>query len=200
MDPFVSTVDLGAYLNKTIDGDDTLAIMVLDAACQAIRTYTNQDLNLERRDTIQLHGTGHRDMLLPQLPVIEVHSISVDDEVLDEDDWHVGEAGILYRLTSPFRWATGIGNVEVEYTHGWGIDEDELEESGEPDADRMPSDLRMVAVRIAANLYRSEGWRIDGVRQISLGDFSATFASEAAGLIETPMKLILDRYVVKGVA
>lgn len=197
MDPFVSVTDFGAYMKRTFDGQDLLAVAALDAACQAIRTYTNQDLNLVRHDTVNLHGNKYRDLLLPQLPVLEVHEVTVNDEPLEADDWFLGEAGILYRITSPFYWSGGIGNVEVGYSHGWGITEDDLEESGEPDADRMPSDLRIIALRIAKSIYENPP---TGSTQLGLGSYNESFSTAAASLIEPPMSVILDRYTVKGVA
>lgn len=200
MTPFVSLTDLAAYLKvSTIAGTDLLAVASLDAACQAIRTYTNQDLNLVRHDTVKLHGNKYRDLLLPQLPVLEVHSVDITDSggditELAVTDWFLGEAGILYRTSSPRYWPPGIGNIEVEYTHGWGIVEADLEESDEPTADRMPSDLRMIALRIAASLYQHPP---SGTKQLTLGSYSETFTTAAAELIEPAMEAILNRYVVK---
>lgn len=176
--------------------------MALDAACQAVRTYTNQDLNLVRDDEVQLHGLGHREILLPQIPVLEVASISETDrdgdvEPLESSDWYVSTAGVLSRITSPYYWYPGIGNITVVYTHGWAVDEDEMEESDAPTADRMPSDLRMVAVQIAAGVYMAPPV---SVSQVTLGDFSASFESSANGMVEPAMAAILDRYTVKGVA
>ena len=202
MNPFVSAEDLAAYTDQTIDDEDLKTILSLDAACEAIRTYTNQDLNLLRHDTVNLHGSYRRDLLLPQLPVIEVHEVSVTDangdtETLTGDDWHLGEAGILYRTTTPYYWLAGISNIEVEYSHGWGITEDELEESDEPTADRMPSDLRIVALRVASALYDADP---AGLVQETLGDHSRTFSTASGQMIDATSTMILDRYVIKGAA
>lgn len=195
--PFVSIADLSAYLKTTISDQDLLAVAAIDAACQAIRTYTNQDLNLARHDEITLHGNRYRDLLLPQLPVWEVHEITVDDVLLEPDDWFLGEAGILYRTSSPFYWTAGIGNITIDYSHGWAVVEDDIEESDEPDAGRMPSDLRMIALRIAEGLFQNAP---SNIRQETLGSYSYTLAESVGSLIIPAMKPILDRYVVKGVA
>jgi hypothetical protein len=134
MTPFISLADLAAYLRKTIESDDLLAIAAADAACQAVRDYINQDLNLVRHDTITVNGNGRKELLLPQLPVLEVHEIQVSDEIVADTDWVLGAHGILYRVETPYVWQSGVGNIDIEYTRGWAITEDDLEESDEPDA------------------------------------------------------------------
>jgi hypothetical protein len=199
--PFVSLDDLSAYLKTTLEASDLLAVAALDTACQAIRTYTNQELNLVRHDVVTVDGTWRRDLLLPQLPVLEVHAVNVTyaDEtvILDVDDLYLTPAGRLFILATPWYWRPGFGNVEVEYSHGWGVTEEELEESGEPTAERMPSDLRMVALRIAANLYNSPA--TTSIRQETLGSYSYTVGDDMVGMVEPALKLILDRYTIRKV-
>jgi hypothetical protein len=126
---------------------------------------------------------------------LEVHEIQVDDEVVAAVDWHLGAHGIVYRVETPYVWQSGVGNIQIEYTRGWAITEDDLEESDEPDATRVPSSIRMVAVRIAAGVYTHPPVNS---QQVTLGSYSESFKAAAAGLVEPEMERVLDKYKIQG--
>jgi hypothetical protein len=198
--PFVSTVDLANFLNTTVEVDDARAIIALDAACQTIRTYTEQTLNLVRND-VQTYR-GFQTLLLPELPVVQVNSVMLRGDLVDADDWFLafgGEVVVKDWRRLRFQWDD---IVEVDYDHGWAVEESDIvqDESGEGDVDRMPSDIRMVALRLAAGLFQTSGVSA-GMRSESLGAYSYTRMDGAlgTGILADAEKVILDRYRVKKV-
>ena len=201
--PFVSTVDLANFLNTTVEEDDARAIIALDAACQTVRTYTEQTLNLVR-DDLQTFRGGPPPFLLPEQPVVQVNSVTVNDELVDEADWYVGFGGVLF-IKDWRRWWNNWDDVAVvDYDHGWAIEEADIvqDESGEGDVDRMPSDIRLVALRLAAGQYQmASAGTSAGMRSESLGAYSYTRMDGAlgTGILSAPEKMILDRYRVKKV-
>jgi hypothetical protein len=197
--PFISTVDLATFLNTTVEVDDARAIIALDAACQTVRTYTEQTLNLVRGDV--WHFRGAPPFLLPELPVVQINSLTLDDEEVAGDDYYIGFGGVIF-LKEWRRWWQWDTPVVVDYDHGWAITEADIvqDESGEGDVDRMPSDIRMVALRLAAGMYQTSSVGVSaGMRSESLGAYSYTRMDGAlgTGVLSDPEKTILDRYRVK---
>ena len=197
--PFVSTSDLANFLNTTIEADDARAIIALDAACQTIRTYTEQTLNLVRNDVQTWRG--FQTLLLPELPVVQVNSVTLRGELVDAEDWFLAFGGevVIKTWRQTRQW---YDTVKVDYDHGWAIEEADIvqDESDEGDVDRMPSDIRLVALRLAAGQYQMAGTSA-GMRSESLGAYSYTRMDGAmgTGILSAPEKMILDRYRVKKV-
>ena len=199
--PFVGLADLSAFTKLTIEEADALAIMSLDAACETIRTYIGQHVNLVRDDEAFLSGNNGAGLLIPELPVVQIHSVTVNgDEVTD---WMVAAGGVLVRTADTRRglgdWDAGFANVRIVYDHGWAVTEEDVvqDESGEPDVHRVPSDLRMIALRIAASTYLTSSMN-RGIRQESIGSYSYTMDHSTASLTDWEKRL-LDRYVVRKV-
>lgn len=200
--PFISIDDLNDFLGTTIAGDDDRAIMALDAACQTIRSYVEQTLNLVRDDMV--HFRGFQTLILPELPVIQINEVTLDGDVVAADDFYVGFGGILYvrdwRLT---HWSSHWDDiVTVDYDHGYAVIETDVvqDESGQADVERMPSDIRMVALRIATGMYQAASAGVTaGMRSESLGAYSYTRMDGAigTGIISNLEANILDRYRVK---
>lgn len=166
-DPFITLEELGAYLSPRAPRDltgDVLATLAIDAACSTIRTRAEQELDLSD-STIAFSGDGiGRELLLPQLPVVAVDEVRIDGEVTL--DWELRSDGVLRRTTpsvldpeyplTPYAWPRGNANVEVDYSHGY---------------DPIPSDLRLLALTLAARAYE-QGL----ARQESTGSTSVTYS------------------------
>jgi len=141
----------------------------IDEATAAIQDYTGQTLDQVDDDEVTLDCVGGTRILLPELPVISVSSVIEDDEALDEDDdWKLGQHGILHRIGGP--WAAGVQIITVTYSHGY-------------DSDSIPQLIQDVATRAAARAYQAgvraaEVGAVPGVNAVSLGDYSVSFGSE----------------------
>jgi hypothetical protein len=120
-------------------------------------------------DTITLDCAGGVRLFLPELPVTAVISVVEDGEVLVvDDDYKLGEHGILYRIGD--FWMKGIQIIAVTYDHGYAI---------------IPDDVISVATRAASRAYQAglraeEMGAIPGVTAMSLGDYSVSFGGEGA--------------------
>lgn len=194
MQPFISLTDLGTYLKRDLTDDD-LAVIVLDAACETVRGYIGQDVNLNLEGFATLNGSGTESLLLPQMPVIGVASVTEDGvELAEGDEWLLdrdGRSGILRRLPLHVVWPLGYGNVEVEYAHGWAAEEADVDE--ESGVYRVPSDLRRVALAVAQRFYANAGTR-GPVKQETMGSYSYTLAGDAEADLEKTERRVLDRY------
>lgn len=163
------------------DVEDFLQIEISEAAAVAsceraieevtevVRNYTHQVIS-KVTETITIDCEGGWKIFLPQLPVTAVTSVVENDETLTaEEDYKLGQHGILYRLTR--KWSAGVQNVAVRYSHGYST---------------IPEDIVGVATRSAARVYQAglrskEHNGIAGVAALSLGDYSVTFGAEQGG-------------------
>lgn len=171
MADFCVVEDLEEFLQVEI----TTAVQIASAeraiaeASAAIRNYCNQYIELVEDDTITLDSNGNVIVILPELPVVSVSEVVEDDELLTvDDDYKLGQWGILYRIGA--RWEAGIQILEITYTHGYTT---------------IPVDVVAVCVRAASRAYQmglkaavTEG--VPGVSAMSLGDYSVSYAGEAS--------------------
>jgi hypothetical protein len=217
MIPFISALDLGAYLEQTLDDSDLLVEIALDAGCQMVRDDIGQRINLERSQLERHDGTGKESVILRELPVVEVLQVLEDDvELVEGDDYVVvgGRVGILYRKGETWswswrwgthRWSFGRQNVEVVYDSGYAVAEGDVVEAGsgdDPVVDRVPSSIRLVALSAAARVFRAPTLQAvaSGITGENMGPYSytsnpAVAQTIAAGLLEDE-KTSLNRYRV----
>lgn len=177
-DPFIASEDLVAYLGRGTAGDPGM-IIACDAACDVVRTFTEQDFN-EGTSTVVLDGTGTDCVLLPQRPVTNAGTVNVAGSSIT--DYVVADNGRLIRqdASSPasvvaLTWPEGRQNVEVTYDHGYSDDD-------------IPRDVRMVALSLAARLI------VQGpaIRE-QIGDRVVQYAGAATELTSTE-RMILSKY------
>lgn len=170
--PFISQQDLSDLLGRDVTEDEG-ALAAVDAACDWVRTMTGQTLNLVEEDAAVLDGTGTPYLVLPQFPVTEVKSVSINEEELEEEDWKLAVKGVLVRPTGV--WNEGNQNVEVTYSHGYA-------------AEDFPRDLRMVALMIAQRLI------VQGVASFeAVGPVNVRYAVNPTDL-SSGEKIILAKY------
>jgi len=128
--PFISQDDLESITGRTFTADE--AAIVLDWACNAVRTAAEQTFNKVSGETIYLDGTDTDALVLPQLPVTKVSSVSVLSApsngtwtTAGSADWTLNGSGTLYAVdragTALFGacWPKGRQNVSVNYDHGY---------------------------------------------------------------------------------
>lgn len=202
MADFATIADLESFLQIEISTVVQVAAAnrALNEATASIKNYCRQFLELVEDDEITLDCTGGTRIFLPELPVVDVSEVIEDDETLVvDDDYKLGQHGILHRIDQD--WASGIQIVTITYSHGY---------------ETIPDDIIAVATRAASRAYQS-GLRASdsdgvlGVTSKSLGDFAVAYASESGGgvgegvmgasaawLLLSSEKRILDKYRIKG--
>jgi hypothetical protein len=143
--------------------DEAAATLLLDLATSAVLAEIRQDVVQVVNDVVTLDGTGTTTLLLPQIPVTAVESVTERGLPLAVDaDYTWSGAGVLTRLCG--RWPTRPRSVQVVYTHGY------------PDGE-LPGILRTVTVQAAARVWVNP-------RQMtseSIGDWSGSFGAAGTG-------------------
>jgi len=90
----------------------------------------------------EIHAGGRKAILLKNIPVTAITSITVDDGALGSDDYtYDGPSGIV-RLVSGKAFGGGPGSVEVDYTGGYAA---------------LPGDLKRGAKQLVALDYYLSG-------------------------------------------
>jgi len=173
MGDFCGVQDVAEFLQLDIQDLDAIAscLRAISGATAAIRNYCHQYIEKVEDDTWTFDVRPARwNVMLPELPVIEVTSVVEDDETLTaDDDYQLGQYGQLWRVGQ--RWKEGTQIVTVTYTHGY---------------ETIPDDIVDVCTRAASRAYQA-GLRsadadgIPGVASKALGDFSVSFVGETGG-------------------
>lgn len=195
--PFISHEDLGAYLETTLNGSDLIVLIALDGACEAVRQHLHRRLNLEVDDQIVMDGNSTSALILPERPVHEVQAASVmldDAAVADESLYLDVERGLLW-MTDGGWWSYGKGNIALTYTHGYALTEDAVDGTIE----RVPANIRLVALRLAAEVWRSKGATTTGaVTGEHIGTYQYTQEVAAATVLATMTLTPDDRLALDG--
>lgn len=150
MQPFIGTVDLEAMLGINLDETDLLVAIALDSACQSVRSYMGQTVNLVIDDEVEIDGNGARTIRLRERPVRDITSVIVDDIELDPTTWNL-KGAFLRRIGDV--WPVGISNIVVTYSHGWDV---ETTDSSGEDLE-VPADIRLVALLSARRVWTAMG-------------------------------------------
>jgi len=175
--PFIGTNDLSDLLGEDVTTSD-LAVIAVDSACEAVRTFLDNPVNLVEDEVVHLDGTGTYHLVLPRPPVREVSAVTELATALTEEaelvvdvDFVLERGGLLRRIDQV--WLRAYGNVEVTYTHGWDIEET-------PTWERVPSDIRSVALSLAQRKYQAGSSATAGLTSETLGAYSYTVDPTAA--------------------
>jgi hypothetical protein len=175
MPNFCTVAGIENFLQVTIHTDpvkNASALRAITEATEAIKNYCHQVIERVASDVITLDCNGGSRLFLPELPVKPAGIISVveDGETLTvDDDYKLGQHGILYRIGDV--WHEGIQIIRVTYTHGYA---------------KLPADIVGVCVRAASRAYQA-GLRaaeldgVLGVTALTLGDYSVSFGAESGG-------------------
>lgn len=177
----VSVTEYAAALGLLIADPSTLFTRVefaLAVASDEIRRRTSQTFDLVEGDVIILDGTGHQELLLPQLPVNAVNTVTFDDGLSTElvvTDYKVAPLDGVIRRRKGFPW--GFGNVTVDYDHGFTT---------------IPYDLANIAIQ-SARAGVSAG--TPGLTGETTGGYSYT--RDATVQAVESFSSLLDLYTVK---
>jgi len=161
--PFISQQDVANVLKRTPDA--TPWAIAIDAACEMVRGECRQHLNYEQDDTVELQGSREDVLWLPQRPVADVSAVSIYwrgmTQVIGVGSLKWTRRGELFARWDPGivlngwtdwdygTWGGAEGTlVTVTYSHGYAPTEDAVT----PTVPRMPSDIRRIAISVAARI------------------------------------------------
>ena len=188
------SIILGEPLNVmtlTGESDQSKVVLLLEYASSAVRSYTRQTLS-EETTTDVLRGTWGPVLELPQRPVSDVDSVSIDGvavtgwewdglQGMRSSGWVAGESsGQGAGGCTPGNWGGPQTVVSVTYTHGWPFDE-------------LPGEITMITEGLAALALSTPA----GVRTESIGSYSVTYSIESMGSVPRVAihdAKVLDRY------
>ena len=205
MQPFIGTNDLSDLLGTDVTTDD-LATIAIDSACEIVRGYIDNQINLVEDDIITLDGSGTYRLALPRPPVRSVLLIASEDEdtLAETTDWVLESirTGMVRRIDR--YWPRGFGNITVTYSHGWWIEEPDDPEYEPEGFERVPSDIRRVALEVSKRMFQFAAVPA-GVNSQQIGNYSYTLtgSGETAQGFTGLMPLeatVLDRYLAPALA
>lgn len=180
LSPFISSADLSAYLSNS-QLDSLLAQIALDAACEAVRGYCDQNLETTTETALFLDGLGSKQLRLPAFPVVTLTELVVyagrDDAspttLVENTDYVLNyRTGVLTRIDGEL-FPNAPQSVKATFTYG---------------SDTVPSDARLVALQVAARIYD-----IGMVANETVGGVSTTYAA-TGGQLTLDEKRALYRY------
>lgn len=166
------------------DPTDLKAIRALDDASAFIRNYTNQEITFVEEDTATLNGNGRYALVLPEVPVVEISTVTVTDWNGDatelEPTDYVMNHGILYRVAGG-PWPRGRANVVVVYDHGYGT---------------VPLDIASVCYSLAAENYIATGGGVKTSESIGPENYAYTSDPSTVSTLQISAehRLVLGRY------
>jgi hypothetical protein len=171
---FASIDQLAVYSQSSPSGADLARLgFALDVATSLIQNYTGQTIFLVEDDVVTLYPCNHR-VLLPELPVVAVASVTSDGDAVDHT---LRSSGVLELDGS---WSTSI---EVTYDHGY---------------ETIPYAIVMACVELANGIstpvtsgVSSETEAIDDYRR------TVTYAGSSSVGMSLSVQAMLDPYRIK---
>jgi hypothetical protein len=91
---------------------------LLDLASGVIRRYAHQTISEVLGDTVEFGPANHRTLFLPEIPVLNVTSVTVGVTAVTEVVWYRGG-----QLIGETAWDDG---AVVVYDHGWAAGSDTI--------------------------------------------------------------------------
>ncbi|MCA1841963.1 MAG: hypothetical protein LC792_01980 [Actinobacteria bacterium] len=189
MAQFATLQQLADYLGRPLAELNTAqATLALQAASAAIQAETHQRIEAVVGDIYTQVFTGYTignrepvsydTLLLPELPVTAVASVTVDSVLLDPANYHWTPAGTVQRLDDWFNTLSRQVVVAVTYTHGYAP---------------IPADIVDVTLRNAARrLEQPSG----GVSSEAVGNYKVTFAPLGLDLDEDERRSVSNYRLV----
>lgn len=163
------------------------ASRLLAVASNMIRRETGQFISLVADDVLTWRGTAGN-VMLPERPVVEVSSVSLDGTALDASGYYLA-GDVLIRGGTYQGWPSlgyGFGDasqvLEVVYTHGY---------------DEVPGDVVAVCLEVVARVWTNPG----AVVASSIGQVQTTYSVQpVSGMLLTDVeRATLARALSQGV-
>lgn len=177
---FATEEDLAAWCQRDIDS--ATAAVFLDMATAEIQGYTGQQMLLVEDDEVTLSGNWTRELWLPQWPVVDVTSVSIDGTALDAAGYEWKRNGLLLRPSSAVNESTfavqpcgiwgGDADVQIIYSHG---------------VDPIPSWVASICLQVAARAIDNPASKLSEQEALAEGySYSASYDRRAAGVSLLP--------------
>lgn len=164
---FAEVADVEVRLDRDLDvSEEARTAVILEEVTDLLIAQMGGQLILEASETIVLRGC-RRVLVLPQIPVTAVASVSVDGVVYPATRYEWTSGGLL-----TLRGGTWPRLVSVTYTHGF--------------AD-VPGPLARLCARIAGDAMTTPGARKTSER---IGDYAVSVAVDASLLSEDDRAII----------
>ncbi len=157
--------DLAVRTGRPV-GDRSL-LSALSRASSRFRGAVRHPVSVIYGDTIVVDGDGSSTLLLPAVPVLAVHDVTVGG--VSVTDWELSADGRLRRYSG---WPDRFGSITVTYDHGF---------------DPVPDDVTDAVLEMAAATLNVE----PGVSSMSVGGESISFVQ--AGITQS-WSAAVDRY------
>lgn len=139
MADFATPTDLRHYLGIAHDNLDMgRAKRLLTQSTAIVRGYCRQVIERVTAEAVTLTGRGETTLLLPEIPVISIASITEDAVAVSADDYDLMDGGILRRISGWWGSWTDPSTIVVTYTHGFSP---------------LPQDVREVCLSVAGRGY-----------------------------------------------
>lgn len=173
----------GLFLGAAI-GDSELARIDLQVKLAAayVRRRSGQTITLVEDDELVVDGTGDSLIFLPERPVVDVSTVSVDGEVWDVgDDFEWSERrGKLVSLRGC--WPRGWRNIAITYSHGYAV---------------VPLDIQGLVYGLARRALDNPSGQ--SIRSETLGAYSVTYENLVGGLSTAEQTIIDELRLPNGV-
>lgn len=155
-DPYLAQPeDLAAFLGTP--ADDPRLLAALRAATGRFRGAVRHPVSLVTGDVATLDGTGQPVLQLPAAPVVAVHGVQVDGDVLEGVRVRKAAGVLLHPSGCWPEWS----EVTVTYDHGHAL---------------VPEEVAEAVIDQARAIYRLD----PAIQQITTGTESVSFAATAA--------------------
>jgi hypothetical protein len=164
---FITAQELSDFLGRDVTTDDGVDL-ALEGACSICSTVAEQTFP-EATTTIVLDGSGTDVLVLPDVPVSSVTSVSVGGSATTA---YVQDNGLLLKQSGT--WSRGRRNVEVKYRHGYS-------------SSAIPADVKMVALNVAGRLLVQAP---TNAIQEQVGDVSRRYAVAATDLTANELRIL----------
>lgn len=186
---FISRQDLTDYLGRDVTADAG-ALIAVNAACSVVCTVAEQAFAQVTGDVIWLDGTGTDCLLLPELPATGAGTVVVNGGTVT--DYRLADNGRLIRTSGTLEYATLAGSIDVfpvawpHQTHVWPLGRENVVVTYDHGyAGTVPSDIRMVALSLAARIV------VQGVAtEEAIGDVSVKYAGPAMDLSANELRIL----------
>lgn len=178
----ITTTELDNFLGVNVA--PSLAAAIIAGMTAEAQAHTGQTITRVDDDAVELFGVWGRVLPLPERPVVDVTSVTLDGVELVAGEGYELRRHDLHRLSFDVRaassssWLGPDKLVAVVYSHGWTVDDV---------TGTMPTPIRTIAKQAAARAVARVGdcgsvadlfgERAAPIVQETIGAYSATYAT-----------------------
>lgn len=180
----IDVQDLADFLQTTIPADNSGADFACDIGSAVVRAKLGQTVTFLADDSLVIEGSCEDRIRLPQRPVIEVDSVTVDGTLFPSAGYSlIGDELVLGVDSDTFASiASGLGSwggarsrIVVVYSHGYAA---------------VPADIRGLACSIAARVFQNPG----GETSEGILSYSRSFSDPASFPLLPHEEAVVSRY------